>query len=166
MVLQNKIAKNSARLHLPFVTFLNRQARYTSNTHRKQILMCRISQSRYGLGAADPKSFRTKAGGSSGFAVFTESESRAGVWSLPFEASDRLPDAESSLSSSSASLISSMCCVRRSRSLRRQRRMIFSNSAGRFGARAPGGGGSFCRIAEIVDILVAPSNGRRPVTIS
>ena len=63
----------------------------------------------------------------------------------------QLARSESSLSSSSASLISSMCCARRSRSLRRQREMIFSSSAGRFGARSPSGGGSFCRIAESVD---------------
>src|SRR5260370_19379783 len=62
---------------------------------------------------------------------------RAGAPACEAEAS--LPDTESSRSSSSATLISATWCARRSPSLRRQREMIFSKSAGRFGASSESG---------------------------
>ena len=68
-MLQNKIEKNSDRLQVPLVTFLNRQARYTSKAHRKHIPICRIFHSRYGLSPADPKSLRIKPGCSSRIAA-------------------------------------------------------------------------------------------------
>ena len=59
-----------------------------------------------------------------------------------------------------------MCWKRRSGSLRRQRWISFSSSAGTPGAISLGGFGSADTTADSVSWRDAPANARRPVSIS
>ena len=72
------------------------------------------------------------------------------------EAACNRPESESSFISWRATLRSAMACQRRSGSLRRQRLMSLSRSAGIADVMPLTGFGSWCRIAESVDILLPP----------